>query len=466
MPTMISISNSSKRKSNAVSSFPGTTTTTSAAASADASLLPSAVLAKQTPLVNMRLEILDTDNLWSPGYIVKVSSSSSSGCGSQQQVTVAFDGWGRQWDETLSWGNERLAPLFTYTKRVKCLVDMLGNILNKTRKPSQQQLEHLPPGAHMGYCSLWPCVMQCRMPHPPSPEQGEEGLRLEEKVFCQPYHPELLPPAIRESLGEDRGCWYRVTKVKLWRDCADQPLMLGILPDGFAKAFHTAQQDDVGPLCAHAFEKGTSLLNRHLRVLDMKGAAIRDGRLLPYESTSTTTGPPHPTKKYRFEEPPTILQIKSMAETATARHPPRYQAPPTLPAGLPLQDSLYPGITKCRSGGWMASLAVNGNFMLLGRFPTQTQAHQAMLRATTQTSSSSSSHEAAGTMLVETNDLEQAKCMDLLAIPMENIIMAYEEHYNPSVHSFSMHKFTLEKVNHYCYLREKGKLDGKPPERK
>jgi hypothetical protein len=430
MLTMASVSHSSKRKRDAVSCSPDTTTTTTTATTAvpaGASLLPSAMLAKQTPLVNMRVEILDTDHLWSPGYLVKVSGS---------QVTVAFDGWGRQWDETLAWGNERLAPLFTYTKRAKCLVDMLA--IPKGRKPSKQQLEHLPPGAHLGYCSLWPCVVQCRMPHPASPEQGELGLRLEEKVFCQPYHPELLPPAIRESLGEDRGCWYRVAKVRLWRD---QPLMLGILPDGFAKAFDKAQRDDVGVLCASAFEKGTSLLNPHLRVMDMKGAAGRDGRLVPSE----TTVPPL-AKKPRVE-PPTIVQIRPMPEGA---RPPRYHAPPTLPAGIPLQEALYPGITKCRSD-WMASLAVNGNAMLLGRFPTQTQAHQAMLRAT-----QTSSRELAA---VET-DIEQANRMDLLAIPMENIIMAYEEQYNPSVHSFSLHKWTLEKVNHYCYLREKEKFEG------
>jgi len=398
-------------------------------------LLPSALLAKETPFVHMRLEILDTDNIWSPGHLVEVVVQKVRGNRHQKKltttfiVTVAFDGWGRQWEEQLEWGHERLAPLFTYTKRAKCMVEMISL---KSRKLSKK-------GRTSSSFSVWPCIVSIRMPHPASPEQGELGLRLEQKIFCQPYHSELLPPAIRDTLKEDNGCWYPFGRLRSFK--AD-PNVNGTLSQGFMVALEKAQQDtDVDVLCKNAFEKGTSLLNPHLRVIQMDGAKIRDGRLvsllppakLPLAKIQRVRSPP-----------PAIVKIPKEISQA----PPIYHPPPTLPQGISINEPLYPGVTKC-GNEWTASLAASGNYMFLGNFPTQTQAHQALIKATGGSDTS-----------VET-DLDKAMCMDLVSIPMEDIISAFEEQYNPLTHSFSIHKWTLDKVSHYCYLREKERYEGR-----
>ena len=407
-------------------------------------IAPLTLLSQQIPFVNMRVEILDTEHLWSPGYLVQVHPATN-------KVTIAFDGWGRQWDEQLDWGEKRLATLYTYTKQAKCMVELL---------PNKKSIN-----------TLWPCVVQCRMPHPESPQQGERGLRQEKKLFCQPYCPQLLPPFIQATLQEDRGGWYPVGKVRLWKPTPDN--LSGPLPDGFWNAQETAQRDTtVSALPHHAFEKGTSLLHHHLRVLDMDGATVRDGRMVnnntkPHTNGTNTTSTSCPME---LHSPPTMVQICPIPT------PPLYCAPPTLPPTISLSEPLYPGITQWGKE-WIASLAVNGNLMILGSFATQTQAHQATLLATATEEMTSfiptATEEMAFSMPTATEEMTssiptatvepnliKAKAMDILSIPMENIIMAFEKQYNPSIHVFSLHKWTLQKVSHYCYLKEKKQFDG------
>ncbi len=54
-------------------------------------------------------------------------------------VTVQYEGWGEQWDETLPYPNNRLARMFTYTKKVKCFVAMLG--VRKQKSPQTGNVE-------------------------------------------------------------------------------------------------------------------------------------------------------------------------------------------------------------------------------------------------------------------------------------------------------------------------------------
>ena len=397
-------------------------------------IVPSTLLSQQTPFVNMRVEILDTEHLWSPGYLVQVHPATNN-------VTIAFDGWGRQWDEQLNWGDPRLATLYTYTKQAKCMVELL---------PSKKSITN-----------LWPCVVQCRMPHPESPQQGEQGLRQEKKLFCQPYCPQLLPPLVQATLQEDHGGWYPVGKIRLWKDTPDT--LPEPLPDGFWSAQETAQRDTtVMPLPLHAFEKGTTLLHHHLRVLKMDGATVKDGRMVDYTINPPTTGvstassTSSTTRPMEQHSPPTMVQICPIPV------PPLYCAPPTLPPTISLSGPLYPGITQWGKE-WIASVTINGNSMFLGSFATQTQAYQATLLATA-TEGNPSSIPPPATTIPPPADVEpnliKAKAMDILSIPMENIIMAFEKQHDPSIHSFSLHKWTLEKVSHYCYLKDKEQFEG------
>lgn len=107
----------------------------------------------------MPVEIRDHDSIWSAAKIIDVkydnsdsqsnskakskggrskakknttkdqnidSKDDSSNATPQCQVTIRYEGWGSEWDETLPYPHPRLARLFTYTKKVKCFVDLLS----------------------------------------------------------------------------------------------------------------------------------------------------------------------------------------------------------------------------------------------------------------------------------------------------------------------------------------------------
>jgi Tfp pilus assembly protein FimT len=90
---------------------------------------------------------------------------------------------------------------------------------------------------------------------------------------------------------------------------------------------------------------------------------------------------------------------------------------------------------------------MNGNQVFLGSFPTESQAWLA-------------TRKAAGEEHVDmpTNRLD-AQHVDLQAVSMEAIIDAYETQYDPAVHTFSLHNWTLTKINHHCYMREKQRVN-------
>lgn len=55
---------------------------------------------------------------------------------------------------------------------------------------------------------------------------------------------------------------------------------------------------------------------------------------------------------------------------------------------------------------------------------------------------------------------------DLEAVPMEEIIDTYESGYNPSLHAFSLHNWTLEKINHFCYQQDLVKESEEPQKKR
>jgi hypothetical protein len=111
-----------------------------------------------------------------------------------------------------------------------------------------------------------------------------------------------------------------------------------------------------------------------------------------------------------------------------------------------ITDPLYPrgGVSKCKTTNqWVAFLSMNGNPVFLGSFPTESQAWLA-------------TRKARGEANVEVpKTLLDAQHVDLQAVSMEAVIDAYESQYDPAIHTFSLHSWTLAKINFYCYMREK-----------
>lgn len=263
------------------------------------------------PFEGMRLEIRDTDYIWSSGYIVKVTTK-----GKNVMVTVASDGWGREWDELMQWPNDRLAKLYTYTKQVKCNLDLLPKL--KSRKPSKQVLEMLPKHAKHVHSTMWPVTVQFRMPHP-GVKHARDTLRLEEKVFVKPYCVQMLPLFCQQLMVHDGGCWFHHSRLRLWKD---DPNVFGVLHANYLAAFKVAQQDQAvkGLLLTRALD-ANSLLQEIYLSHDIRGCSIFDGVLREAQP---------PQKRQRLElvdeegagndtqseKPPSIVAIHSMVEGA------------------------------------------------------------------------------------------------------------------------------------------------------
>ena len=115
-----------------------------------------------------------------------------------------------------------------------------------------------------------------------------------------------------------------------------------------------------------------------------------------------------------------------------------------------ITDQNHPnsGVRKCeKTNQWVASLSMNGNQVFLGSFRTESQAWIATRKANGENN------------LEMPKTLFEAQQEDLLAVPMESIIDAYETYYDPAVHAFSLHNWTLAKINHYCSSRDKRLLE-------
>jgi len=86
---------------------------------------------------------------------------------------------------------------------------------------------------------------------------------------------------------------------------------------------------------------------------------------------------------------------------------------------------------------------MNGNQVFLGSFPTESQAYIATRKATGDQSA-----------VMPKTALDAHHC-DLEAVSMESIIDAYEAQYDPTVHTFYLHKWAIGKINHHFYVMEK-----------
>jgi hypothetical protein len=413
------------------------------------------------PKKGVRVDVRDHDNLWSPGRVVEIAHDKSG----VMSATIRFDGWEPTYDESFPWNSDRLAPQFSFCKQVKCLVDLLPK---PRAKPTKAQLESLAPGAKRSYCTLWPCKLQLRMPHPFEPDDLESLLYAEQyllgegRIFIQPYAPELLPNVAFDASKFDGGRWLPVKKVRSW---TDDPSQLGIMPKNFEKAFEIAKEDDsiVGTLPVSAFQEG-SLLKAVYRVHSLAGAEPRDGALreaseIPKHWQDHSLQPimVDPSELEKQQDPSSAKAV-TRAEEIEINHEATIQAevntpfvpapPPALPPAIPITDSVYEGcgVRRCKvSHQWTASVCLGGNELFLGSFPTQTQAYQATRIAVDK-----------GTE-IEAN-IAEARLEDLRSVPIEAVIEAREQKYDTNVHEFSIHEYALQQIRYEAGLVRLGVL--------
>lgn len=408
------------------------------------------------PKVGMRLDVRDSDYIWSPARVLKLARDKNM----QTLVDIHYDGWGEEYDEhSIPWNSDRLAPRFAFTKRVKCLVDILPR---QKGTPRLSEMEALPKGAKRTYSNLWPCIVQIRMPHPivEGLEDVENNCRYavdflekETNILVQPYAPELLSNLVFDATAHDGGMWLNAKRVRKW---TNEPALLGVLPKKFSEAFEIAKNDSgtVGVMPMSAFEK-RSLLKPIYRVLSREGADLRDGALyaadeIPERYQNETLQPimVDPSELGQAMAPPeeeergmSEAQVETNEE-AEANQPFVPAPPPTLPPAVPITESLYEdcGVRRCQlTNQWTASVCLGANELFLGKFPTQLQAYQA-------------TRSAVGEDVEFETDVAKANLADLQAVPVEAVIEAREKHYDPYVHEFSIHEYALQQIRHEAGL--------------
>ncbi len=103
---------------------------------------------------------------------------------------------------------------------------------------------------------------------------------------------------------------------------------------------------------------------------------------------------------------------------------------------MKITEPLFPGVVKCkRSQMWLASVASGGNGeIILGTFPTQCQAKQAIEVATGYASAEVENDEATSVIL------------DNAAVSLEHVIEAFER--QPERSQFSLHDWTMQHIGH------------------
>lgn len=173
------------------------------------------------PQVNMLLDILDSDSYyWSKGIIIHVKNITPKGPNAKPPaiskgncfVTVRHEGWGSLLCEELPYPNERLAPVATYTKPVKCFVTLSG--LKAKDFGFAVKLE--PNKNVLNWTNVWPCKIYLRAPHQNN-IHASDLLRNQNNLFVQPYMTYLLPHYLAKHMSHG-GQWLTVDHCRQWKN--------------------------------------------------------------------------------------------------------------------------------------------------------------------------------------------------------------------------------------------------------
>jgi len=338
----------------------------------------------------MKLDIRDKEYILSSGTVLAVYNNQFK----KQSVLVRYDGWGNEWDEKVSLNEDdpdgpRISRLFSFTRRVKCLIDYRHFVKNEKKKSSDSY------DSLKNY--LWPCSVNFRMPHPLSEHttNAEKSLRMEDNIFINPYGYQqgILPRELQSTLVNG-GAWVSAKFLLPWVDDKD---CLGDVPKYFKNAHRRAVDDtSLSPLLIdNAMEEGTLLLDE-FRVKEIGGAPnnalpshhleinvclCSSDKYLDMELKAKRKLQAHLNKKsfsWNNITPPR-LPITSLSDSPITK--PTNTA---LPEGIMIDSVMYPGVNLKwleTSQKWQASVMIRGNEIFLGHFTTQTEAKKAAIFA-------------------------------------------------------------------------------------
>ncbi len=378
------------------------------------------------PRVGIRIEICDPDNIWSSATIAKVDKVDKKRGSSPplHNVTVRYEGWGPEWDESLTFeDNKRLVRFGKYTKRMKCFVDLL-------------------PKRGKKLSTLWPCVVYTRAPNPMVSLDdyllAERFLKEEPNVFVQPYGIEekYLPQSII-STSTNGGRWINAARIRMWRN--DLKSLEGKLSSNFYSAYELAEKDDSVPetLTYGAFpHKSGSLVHAKYR--------IKPEGYPEEEETNQDDG----ASSISTSESMKNCNAKIIT-SSLLNNQPIYEPPAILPPAVKVNTSIYSesNIKKSsKTGKWIASFVKNGNEIILGcDFKTQTEAYNAIQAAT------SRHNEYPIPLSVET-----AKTQDMAKLSLSAIVsLESQQESCSSKGNFSLHEWTVQHTKHKGYELEK-----------
>jgi len=394
-------------------------------------------LGGEKPQIGMAIEICDPDGIWSSATIAKIKVEKQN---LQTHVTVRYDGWGSEWDETCLWHDTtRLAKIFTFTKRFRCMVD----------------LKTLTPASKLA-CTLWPCIVNFRMPDPTDilsqKIDAQNFLRSEQNIFVEPYggNVGLLPNCLSLKKGNANnisGIWINVSRVKRWRDNLKnknrQPLM-----DNFEKAYQIALRDQSTPnnLPLQVFQEGSLISAKYRPEITSQCNS---------DSSSSLSG-----KSDYLDSvlvPDTDTDSVTTYEDITASQAWKTIKPefaPMLPEGVRILGQIYPGenVKKLEKIEKVcATVTMGGNDFVIGTYSTHYQAEAAIQAALRP------SGEIIGPKRQKTvgiNEEINAKILEMDAITLENIVASFHKNTSKLKPKFSIHEWAIQQLKYKEYLRK------------
>ena len=234
------------------------------------------------PKTGLKLDLRDPDGVWSVGEVIYVLTTNNSLSVTDQIHAVPilelkYLGWAMKWNERIPLDSPRLAPLHTFTRKVKGVVEVYNDFpdenLSKKKKKKKRKLTLDSVKATPPVVVFWPCKIYLRMPDPIGAlsDQALVALKTEPRVFVEPYAIGVLNAKQKihitaKETGGDFGIWVEGTKVLPWDDTPRNKASAA----GYSEAAKEALDDEGTasllplPDDEDLFEEG-SLLNQWLR---------------------------------------------------------------------------------------------------------------------------------------------------------------------------------------------------------
>ncbi len=459
-----------------------------------------------------RIDLLDQELIWSTGIITSVNHLTDLSI-----VEVRYDGWDpSSWSEKLYSSSERLAPIYTYTARLRCLVRLLKRKSSSKNRGS----------GNSNLWNLWPCIIHIRMADKENPT-ALHNLSVENKIFIEPSRPDLLPRYVQKD-WMNGGLWVENESVELWMTATDLKEIWGKNKD-FVTAYENLENDSSVPgnLNKNIFEEGTKV-KKEFRISDKETNALVDlngwkDALVDLKSLdkidikkkststdsvcSTSTSLSGSMNSKRAAAPESNFEgrqrssdrissaekgnrrstrsrssnhsyyddnhldasaivanggLGTKSDTSKLKRVSKTPEPgeASLRNAVTIEDSNYPGYAITRStttGKWVASFDIRGNTVHVGKFPTQSQAKEAIDNARAEFQSSGDN--GGNRTLTRSKKITVAKEKDIAAITVEKAVaIAYRDGVLSDT-GFSMHNWTLQVVKDKDKIKEKDKAN-------